>query len=288
MKYIVALLIAIFFIGCGDEEDRVVSGGIAQDASVVVPLRVGESRSFDLNLDTENSYLVTCKSQDESKKASCRADYLQRTYPEIIIDGVEVGSEYFVITAEDASGAIQTAVIRADVNATDMNLTIIDIATGDQNGSVIVDPNDPNNGGGTTPPPITPTQDPNACLDNDGTWGKVGDSWGTAEGMFSQPDLHYWIRSQIPEEPSSVMLYYKKVSTTSTTGYLSLGRYSYSLSTGKVMQFDMQVLNALLGLSANKYFYIKYGSDCFRGELPASPLMPPNKTLTPVFTGSLF
>jgi len=288
MKYILVFLISLLFFGCGDGEDRVASSSKAADANVLVPLEVGETKTFALNLNVEKSYMVKAESANSDKKVAYRVDYLNRTYPEIVITGVSAGTEYFTVTAEEANGLTQSALIRADVNVTDANASnYIDIATGGSAGGVIPPDNGGGGGGGggTTPPVINPISDPNACLENDPTWGSVGDSWGTTEGQFSQPDLHYWIRSQISEEPSNIVLYYHK-ETAVANGYISLGRYTYYANDGYVLKFDMQMVQALLG--KYPYFYVKARGDCFRGNIPTSPLMAPDKKLTPVFTGSLF
>jgi hypothetical protein len=206
--------------------------------------------------------------------------------------GVTDGTEEFTVTAEDAGGRRQSALVRAAVynGVTDINGTAVDIAGGSTGGSG-TDPDDPTDPTDPTdpnqPPVVAPTVDPNACLDSDNTWGKVQDSWGTVEGQFSS-DLHYYLRSQVSVEPSTITLYYKKITVSVVQNYLDLGEFRYTANDGKVLRFDMQMLMALVGLSNNKFFYVKFRNDCYRGNLPTSPLMPPNKTLTPVITGSLF
>ncbi len=288
MKQLLFLVISIFLVGCGDGEDRVSSSDTESSANMIVPLEVGETRTFALNMNVGQSYLVTAETVGTDKKVAYEIDYQNKLYPEIVVTGVSEGVEDFTVSAEDASGYRQTALIRASVyeGEGDINGTAVDIADGESGGSG-TDSNGSNNGGGdnggTTPPDVTPSQDPNACLDS---WGTVSDSWATVEGTFST-DLHYWIRSQVSVEPSQVTLYYKKVLLTTLENYTALGEYNYTNKDGKILRFDLQVLTALLG-SNNPYFYVKFREDCYRGNLPATPLMPPDKTLTPVFTGTTF
>lgn len=288
MKQILFLLISLLFIGCGDGEDQVASSSTESSANLIVPLEVGETRTFALNMRVDQSYLVTAQTEGTDKKVEYRVDYLNRTYPEVVVTGVNDGVEDFTVTAEDASGYKQSALIRATVyqGTTDVNGTAVDIAD-TEGGGTGTDPNGGggDNGGGTTPPVINPISDPNACLDNDPTWATVGDSWGTTEGRFSD-DNHYWVRSQIPEEPSSVLIYYKRYSVSQVFGYTALGRYKYVPTAGQTIQFDLQILTELLG--KEPYFYVKHGTSCFRGSIPSSPLMPADTTLVPVFSGSLF
>jgi len=287
MKQLVLILVSLVFIGCGDGEDRVSSSEEqVSSANMIVPLEVGETRTFALNLNMDESYLVTAESKSNNNIVSYRIDYLNRSYPEVVVTGVNDGIEDFTVTAEDASGYKQVALVRATVyeGTTEVNGTAVDVA-GTVGGGSSTDGGDGGDGGDDNPPVVDPISDPNACLDS-ALWGTVTDSWGTTEGQFSS-DLHYWIRSQVSEEPSSVTLYYKKFNVTATNLYRSLGTYSYTTSTGFTLRFDMQVLQTLIGVSGNTYFYIKARGDCYRGVLPTSILMPADKTLTPVFSGSI-
>lgn len=289
MKQILLLVISLLFIGCGDGEDRVGGSG-SQDSNVnvVVPLEVGETRTFPLNIQVDRSYLVTAESADsDTPVVSYRIDYLNRTYPEVVVTGETNGTEDFTVIAEDAGGIRQTALIRAYVNgSSDVNGTDVDIA-GTIGGGTTTDGDGTGGDGtgdGSTPPIVNPVSDPDACNDSDPTWGTVGDSWGTTEGQYST-DLLYWIRSQISVEPSNIVLYYKRVAVSSKVGYVALGDYTYTISQGVALKFEMQMLQELVGKST--YFYIKWNNDCYRGITPTSILMAPDKTLTPVFSGSI-
>lgn len=288
MKQIFFLLIALVFIGCGDGEDQVNSSSRESSANMIVPLEVGETRTFALNMKVDQSYLVTAHTEGSDKKVEYRVDYLNRTYPEIVVTGVDDGIEDFTVTAEDADGYKQSALIRATVyqGIMELNSTAVDIADTEGGGSGTDPGTNPGTDPGTNPPGIDPISDPNACLDNSALWGTVTDSWGTTEGQFSS-DLQYWLLSEVSEEPSSITLYYKKFNVAATNSYVSLGTYTYTTSTGFVLRFDMQMLQTLVGVTDNTYFYIKARDDCYRGVLPTSILMPPDKTLTPVFTGTL-
>lgn len=273
----------LLLIGCGDGEDRVMS----QDdrigtTSVDVPLQVGETRTFALNLNVDETYRVSSSSSaefDSEIKTSYEILYLNRTYPEVVIEGVSEGSEEIIVVAEDASGNSRQAIIRAEVNGTAIP-SDIDITDGEE-GNNDNDDDDDDDDDNNDPPIIDPINDPNACLDNSPLWGTQQDSWGTPEGQFTD-NLHYWVRSEISTESSIVTFYYRLIGTQSDGDYLSLGRYTYDMGDYKV-QFSLQMLKKLVGATNNTYFYVKVRGNCFRGKFPTSLFMPWTNTLTPVF-----
>ena len=284
MKQLVLILISLIFIGCGDGEDRVSSTGEeVSNANMIVQLEIGETRTFALNLDLGESYLVTAESVNNNNIVSYQIDYLNRSFPEIVVNGVNDGTESFVVTAQDASGYKQTALVRATVyeGTTDLNGSAIDEA-GTVGGGSSTDPGGGTDDPGTTPPIVDPVYDPNACLENSSSWSYVDDSWGTPEGQFST-DLNYWVRSMIPTEPSVVRFYYKKFNVTANGEYYSAGTYSYNTGDYTV-KFAVQMLQSLVGLSSNTVFYVKVRDTCYKGYLPTSIFMPADTGLTPVFS----
>jgi hypothetical protein len=287
-KKILMVFIVILFVGCGDSEDRVVEES-KTNATVNINLNKGETRTLALKLDIKDSYLVESKSVENKNYVNYRVDYENRLYPEVIITGVNEGNETIKIEAIDASGDKKIGYINATViNNVDSS---IDKASGNPSGGTTITPGSEGGGAGGSSGSSgnsvpNPSFDPDACLDNNVNWGTVEDIWSTTEGVFSD-DNFVFLRSQIPSGDSLVRLYYykKDISPASYELYTFLGRYSVLSNDGKELEFDVQVLNELLGKS--NYFYIKLRGNCYRAVMPTSPTSV-DKTLTPVFSSSMF
>jgi len=300
---ILMTIVILFFGGCGDSEDRVTGSKGEGSVDVMVFLDVGETKTFALNLNSSELYRVDLRSLKADNIIDYRVDYLDRLYPEVTVTGVKSGVEEFEVIAQTNSGKTKTAVIKATVNAiqNDTNNSI-DEAMGSGSGGSSSGGSGENGGSGgsggseNTPPGINPISDPNACNDNDPTWSKVGDSWGTPGGAWSNdtPDANnttthlVWIRSLISIEPSHIDIYYprQRFEDFGANTYIVLGEYVYKLPNGRNLDFELQLASVLAG--KHKYFYVKYGEDCFRGNIPSSIASPPDKTLTPVVSGTIF
>jgi len=292
LKRFLYLILLLFFVGCGDSEDRVSNDSKNSSADTTVRLDVGETKTFALNLDANKIYSVNVKSVKNDKKVNYRVDYLDRLYPEIAVTGISKGEETFEVIAQTTSGKTENATIKAIVSNSDSNISIDEAISSGNNGGTTTNPggggeNSSGNGGGNSsiPPTINPISDPNACNDNDPTWDKVGDSWGTPGGIFSS-DLLVWVRSLISIEPSHIDIYYPRQAKTENENYIVLGEFKYTLPSGRVLNFEMQIRQELAGKFP--YFYVKYQNDCFRGNIPSSPISPPDHTLVPVSAGDLF
>jgi len=293
MGKILYLIVILFFVGCGDSEDRVSNDSKNSSADTTVRLNVGETKTFALNLDANKIYSVNVKSVKNDKKVNYRVDYLDRLYPEIAVTGINKGEEVFEVVAQTTSGKIENATIKAIVSMqSDKNTSIDEAVNSGNNAGTTTNPTGGGTGGSNgsegnsnTPPMISPINDPDACNDSDPTWSNVGDSWGTPGGIFSK-DLLVWVRSLIPLEPSHIDIYYPRQAKTNKESYIILGEFTYKLPNGRLLDFEMQIRQELAGKFP--YFYVKYGEDCFRGNIPSSPISPPDKTLTPVIAGNVF
>mgnify|MGYP003999318393 FL=1 len=87
MKHsILLILISLFFVACGDGEERVVP---TTGFKVIVPLYKGETRMIDFFVKRDDSYLVQLESSSEFvKNVDVEVSYFARTKPSIKLIGV--------------------------------------------------------------------------------------------------------------------------------------------------------------------------------------------------------
>lgn len=298
-KFYLLVFSALLLAGCGDGDSRTNSSDGVVDLGtreINMELNVGEHRDINLELPTTGTYSVSSRVLESvgnynatpSCNPSVSASEVGVTRPTNVSVGTYSNNPAMLRVIGVYPG--NEVVCTMGGIPTKINIKVVGTVGNDIIGGSPTNPNNPGTGGGdpNTPPPIpglpnTPgsqaTKDPEACTS--ANYYYVDDDYNDVEGHFS-PDAAVFLRSLMPGNVDSrVRIYYPVVPKPATITYTNLGQYGFEATNKNNTNviFEMQMAQHLFG-KEKKHFYILSNDYCMRGNIPASVMTPPDKTLT--------
>jgi hypothetical protein len=287
MKHsILLILISLFFVACGDGEERVVP---TTGFKVIVPLYKGETRMIDFFVKRDDSYLVQLESSSEFvKNVDVEVSYFASTKPSIKLIGVHEGNDTISVSVENQNGYINRTKIYAYVYDSSLGVDDVD-------GEVLVevpdtvDPGEePDEDGNRRPLP--PIIDSDACQENHVFWTVITDDWqssNTDPEFDPNSQRTTAIRSLIPErgDLGAVSLFVRNDVTISPIP-IAMGIFETTTSSGGKVKFDLSLSSAYAGAVRSdgkpSVIYVRALGTCYQIKVPDTAQSPINKTLQPV------